>query len=181
MDECGDDDVFNRLRADLQDVLSFKAGGASANGKFLERYIRQEASFHVHYRVGITPRHTDGGDLCALLEATDYGCGVKPSGGMEILTNGDSGQDCVKVSVFIDVRKLGDNCHDVVTTRPTMVWLQTLDECKRSFGDSRKLGAETIINGVLGGCNPQGKQSTFLPFGGQHDPLGLSLTSWKAK
>jgi hypothetical protein len=106
MDECGDDDVFNRLRADLQDVLSFKAGGASANGKFLERYIRQEASFHVHYRVGITPRHTDGGDLCALLEATDYGCGVKPSGGMEILTNGDSGQDCVKVSVFIDIRKL---------------------------------------------------------------------------
>src|SRR5258708_1088280 len=59
--------------------------------------------------------------------------------------------------------------------RPTMVWLQTLDECKRSLGDSRKLGVEAIKNGVLGGGNRQGKQRTFLQFGGQHDTNGIEL------
>jgi leucyl aminopeptidase len=48
IDECRDDNSFNLLHADLQNVLSFKGGGSCANGKFLERYVGQEASLHIH-------------------------------------------------------------------------------------------------------------------------------------
>ncbi len=181
LNECRDNDTFNRLHAELQNLLRFEASWSGTNGNFLERYIGQEASLHVHYGVTFPSIKGDGWDLCALLESTDNGCGVKSSGRIEILTNSHTGQNRIEVSMFVDVRKLGDNCHDVMMPRPTMVRLQTLDECKSRFGDARKNRVETIIGGVLGRCNPQRKQSAPVPFGGQHDAAGIRFDEFESQ
>ena len=80
-----------------------------------------------------------------MLESADDDCGPKPSGGLEVLANSEARQNRIKVSVFVDIRKLGDDGHNVMMPLPSVVGLHTLDECKRAIGDARKFSLEAVI------------------------------------
>src|SRR5437762_12131919 len=65
--ECRDDDRFKLLQANLKEVLRFEGVRPHSNS-FIERYIRGEATLHIHWR--FSGNLVGQGDFCAMLQAS---------------------------------------------------------------------------------------------------------------
>src|SRR5581483_10388240 len=68
-----------------------------------------------------------------------------PIGIHDIVMNGSSRQQNVKMSVFVDVGKLSNDSEDVMRSWPTAVGLYPLNECIRRFGNTRKFLLEEFV------------------------------------
>ena len=67
MDECRDDNSFNLLQADLQNVLNFESVSPTTYGRFVERHVWGESSLHVHNVISLGWRAID---LCTVLQSS---------------------------------------------------------------------------------------------------------------
>ena len=109
-----------------------------ANG-FIERYIKGEAALHIHWSI-CGGKFFKLRNLCALLEIAPHRSSVNPSAGIcEIIPDGNVRQENVRVFMLVDVRKVGNDSENVMNSWPTVVRLDSLDECVRRFGNPRKL------------------------------------------
>src|SRR6185312_9045275 len=94
-------------------------------------------------------------DLCAVCKSSPTGSpshsSIPPCGVRDFLMNSDSGENRIKVSVLVDIRQLSDDPQNVMSPWPSTVRLNTLDECKSRFGDTRQNALETVIGER--GCN----------------------------
>lgn len=188
--ECRDDDRLKLLQARFQQVARFEGVGPRADS-FVESYIRDEAALHVHWRSCIG-NIGQRGDFCAVIQAADAGTRQKSIGIREVMANGETGQENVRMLVFVDVRKFSDDPQDVVDSWPCIVRLHTLDECISCYGNPRKILLEELIgNGEgirderiaadVGGFHAQGKLTISLPSIGQRLSLGVGLDQLECK
>jgi hypothetical protein len=178
--ECRDDDRFNLLQADLKNVLDRERISIS-KGTLSERYISGETSLHIHNRLRL--RGNSRLNFCAMLEASP---GNRNKASMQphnfLLTNLSIGQ--IKVSVFVDIREMGKPSQDF-RRAGTVIRLNTLDECKRRFGNPRKnLGEVVVGQGKLAGnggiashrnMRQQRKFTPLLPVRGELDSGRIQL------
>ena len=57
--ECREDNVFDYLQADLQEVLNFECVCSATYGRFVERYVGMKASLHIHNVICFRGRSID--------------------------------------------------------------------------------------------------------------------------
>jgi len=174
MDECGEDNVFNRLQTDLQNVLNFECVCSAPHGRFVESYIRQESSLHIHNVI----RFGGGSlNLCTILQSSPTIGILPPFTQNQMMVLRGFGESDVKVSVSVDVRQIGDEFHNVRSSgsHGTSIRLHTLDECERTFGNARKNAIRTVVNGLLGSGEPKREQAVITPFGGQNGTTRIEL------
>jgi hypothetical protein len=133
--KCRDNDRLNLLQAELQNVLHFQCVVPSSKRSFIERYIRGEASLHIHYL--LNSRILGCRYFCAMLK-TAPGVGHQ-SPIVELMVPMDShfGNDNMKMMVFVDSGELGQGLHCTSRSQP-VVRLYALDENECSIRDSRQ-------------------------------------------
>lgn len=171
MSECRDDVIFDLLDAELKNVLHCEMGGLP-DRRFIEHYIDGRSSLHIHG--GIRLLHDTRLDFCAMLQAatTDRDRATSVSehfGGNEI------GDGNVEMAVLVNVGEIGDQSHDLGSTFP-MVRLQSLNECKRGFGNPRQTTLKTVVHRrLLGRVEPERKTAVILPITGQGNSERVEL------
>ena len=88
--------------------------------------------------------------------------------------------DHIKMAVFVDVREMGQPSQDFrgadSSRASTVVRLNTLDECKRRFGNIRELTLKTVEHRrLLGNLDKKRETTLLLPVGreGSSDSIEL--------
>jgi hypothetical protein len=124
-------------------------------------------------------------NLCAVLQAYDHRTALKAAGKFDIETNSALGNCQIQISMSVNVRQLCQNSQDIMGPFPTVVRLQTLDECKRHFGNTRKRFSETLVgkwgtvmsafNHAGGNRQPQRKSAFLVPISGQGSGTRVEL------
>ena len=74
-------------------------------------------------------------DFCATLEPGGDRRAGTTFFGNGLLRMRDHKNRCIKASVFIDIRELGQQIEQPTFILPRVVWLHSLDECKRLIGE----------------------------------------------
>lgn len=138
MFECRDNDLFNLLQTDLQDVLRFE-GVRPNSDSFIERYIRGKASLYVI--TSVKGNLIGNWDFCTVLESAHCRNSAESIGVRNFVVDSNSGQYDVKVSVSVDVRQFAQNTKSVTDSCPwpTTVRLYSLDESISRIGDAGQL------------------------------------------
>jgi len=180
--ECWDDNLLRNIHTELQDVIDRECGRALSERRFSERYKRNESSLHLH-----ASRHhlrrKERFQFCTSLSATNG------EGFNTVLENGNFSTvslriNHIQVSVLVDVRELSQK-PKLIGRIPTIIRLQTLDECKRLLGNTRK-GLPKVVEwqrkvtragriSCSGDLSQEGKLATPNPVSGQLDCVRIKL------
>ena len=102
--KSGENDCLRDIQARLQQVLD-REGHSASNRGFGERYKRGEASLHIHWSGSIGIESGDRREWCAVVNG--FNAGVIVATSFKRLLVGESSSRQVEVSVFVDVRELG--------------------------------------------------------------------------
>lgn len=176
LSECRDNKSFNAIQAKLKHVMGRESRRMVAEGRFIERYKRGEATCHLHaFGKG-------GFNLCAVLFANDGSGMVAVNNGIESHL---SFPFCgMQISMFVDIREYGES-PQLGRTIPTVIRLQTLDECERCLTDTGKridevvVGQRKIVRNrripFSGYFSEQGELTAFLPPGWKLDTASVML------
>ena len=126
----------------------------SEDGTFVEGYRKEKRLFHLHCRLVVSrDRHVDFHEYCATFNYAGGPDGVAMDAG----TGGDArdikgdfvGRPCCEVDapMLVDIRHLSKNPEGVVAEviLPSVVWLQSLDDCLRVWPDSPNLIARRSV------------------------------------
>ena len=148
-----------------QVVYDLAKRGALRGSEFrlIERYIKMDVTFHLHFSlqyVGVVmQRH----NLCAVFEgnAQDHAGSAVTNGDLASMSADHCGR---KVTMLVDVREYNQEPEKVMPRIASVVRLQTLDECIRTAGHPVKqtLFTEEYFlpnrRGVSGGLNTDDRE-----------------------
>ena len=173
--KCRDDETFHTLQAKLKQVIGSESRRMLAESGFIERYKRLEASCHLHtFGKGNL-------NLCAVLYRSSSPDMVATSDG-DIEPHLSLPFGDMQVSMFVDVRECSENSH-LKASIPTIVRLQSLDDCERGLADTGEAFLEKVVGQrkiirdgrvpFSGYVNQQGELAAFLPTGGKLDTSGI--------
>jgi len=112
--------------------------------RFVERYDRNVLSFHLHGSIVRNAGMPRLREFCAVIEKwRDNGAPI-PFGMEEGVFPIDSGNDGIQATMFVDVRQFAEQSKQIGSFMPSVIRLQTLDECKRHIGNPNSVGEEVI-------------------------------------
>lgn len=172
--KCRDDDRLDFIQQKLQNVLNHDLIGSDPPKLgFCERYIRGDASLHIHGFLTINPCIGNGIEFCAIVNSNNTG--VRTNGRFDSFFTSEASFGEVKVSVLVDVREVGEKSQHV-SRAVTSVRLHSFNECKCLFGNPRKNMLERIVGrGFLGIVEPQREKAVLLPIYGELDVSDIEL------
>jgi hypothetical protein len=88
----------------------------------------------------------------------------------------DIGEGDVKVTVLVNVGEFADNAQGVHHVPTSVIGLNTLDECKRGFGNVRHLSMETVVpRGIGWRVKPEREATSLVPSLGQGGSCMIAL------
>jgi hypothetical protein len=182
--ECRDDDRFNLLKNQLQEVVHRESSRLPDVAPLIERYKRSVVTFHVHGFIRVPERvvkrtlRRSRMDFCATIQSR-IASTAEPVGISNTLMLPNTGTGQIQASVFVDVRKMSKKSKGIVDGSHTVVRLDTLDECKRRIGNPRKTTTERIFvkrgSGVFRQSKQHGKLTVCLPVGVNGGNVRISL------
>jgi hypothetical protein len=110
-------------------------------------------------------------DLCPMLKAATS---ISDGSTKRTLREGDDlmmlgiGESGIKVTVLVNVGKFTDSAQGIHQIPASVIGLNTLDECKRSFRNVRHLFMETVVNMAIGRrVKPEREAASLVPSLGQ--------------
>lgn len=170
LDECGDDDSLDSIKARLQQVLNRVSVYSRIEHRFVERYKRGECSAYLHVQ------HLSLGEVeavfgfCSVLHSHNR-TGVhhdSPVSNCGFVSSMGLGFGDMEVSMFVDVRENSESSQKDPDI-PTIVGLHRLNECERFYAYPRKRAVETIEYGrVFRTVDPEREGALFFPVEGQN-------------
>ena len=160
--ECRNDLGFNRVREQLQKILHSNVARLPY-GDFLERYLCGDSALHIHALLWLRKRRFN---LCAVLQTTTGVTGPSAVKSQDFAVSNISDGE-IKMTVFVNIRQVGKPSHNF-RSASTVVRLNTLNECKRAFGNTRKCVSEVLLGDrrlsyALGEFESQREVAVFLP------------------
>lgn len=153
IEEAGSNEAADHVRQLLHDEferigLRFRV----TKGGFIERYTRNDLALHLHGAIGLPePRVGTNGEFCAVIEIRSDEMSLSSSFREYGLLEVETQDGHIQVPMFVDVGECVEETeHEVRRLHiPSVIRLQSLDECKRSWGETRPRLATKLVLGNM--------------------------------